>query len=199
MIIRFPFPYLVFALFLLAACGNDAARTDAEAGCTATSSVYQPAEVALSSGKGAGEVSRLLLDNFKAVSDATTGALNPTASQEFVCLAEALSGKHPEDTTAALPLYRAAEVVRAMNNPAKAAEIYRRVYDQYPTFSKSPESLFMLAFTYDEDLKDFDAARTVYNDFLSKYPGHSFADDTEMLLRNLGKTSEEMLKELGTE
>ncbi len=193
---RFPLLLIVAAFLLFTACGNDSTQTNDETLCVAASSVYQAAETALSDGKDAATISRLLLDNFNAVSDDATGALNPIASQEYVCLAEALSVKYPTDTTSALPLYRAAEVVRAMNKPAKAAEIYQLVYDRYPTFSKSPESLFMLAFTYDEDLKNFDAARKVYNDFLGKYPNHSFADDTEMLLRNLGKTSEEMLREL---
>lgn len=193
---RFSLFSLVSAFLMFTACGNNSGPADTEAEVASVPSVYQAAETALAEGKDAKTVSSLLLDNFNAVSDDATGALNLTASQDYVQMAEALSSKYPADTAAAMPLYRAAEVVRAMNQPAKAAEIYQTVYDRYPTFSKSPESLFMLAFTYDEDLKNFDAARKVYNDFLGKYPTHSFADDTEMLLRNLGKTSEEMLKEL---
>lgn len=193
---RFPLP-LLFSTLLLTACGgNDAAQTATDQGASPEASAYQEAESALAEGKDAETVGGLLLGNFEAVSDPATGSLNVGASQDYVRLAQALADKYPADTAAALPLYRAAEVVRAMNKPALAAEIYQTVYERYPTFSKSPESLFMLAFTYDEDLKNYEAARETYNNFLGKYPNHSFADDTEMLLRNLGKTSEEMLREL---
>ncbi len=137
-----------------------------------------------------------MIDNFSSVSDANTGGLNEQASQDFVRLAQAFADKYPQDTLAALPLYRAAEVVRALNDPKKTAEIYQIVYSRYPTFSKAPEALFMLGFTYDEDLKNLTEAKKVYNKFLSLYPDHSFADDTEMLLKNLGKSDEEILKEL---
>jgi TolA-binding protein len=111
-------------------------------------------------------------------------------------MATQLADKYPNDTLAAMPLYRAAEVVRALNDPKQTAAIYQKVYNSYPTFSKAPEALFMLGFTFDEDLGDLEKARSTYNDFLFKFPNHSFADDTQMLLENLGNTDEEILKEL---
>jgi len=194
---------LAALLLLLTGCGNadtsSAATEPAETAKIPTTTAYQAAETALNDGKNAAAVAPLLLNNFNAVSDVNTGVLDETASNDYVRLARSLSDKFPADTMAAKPLYRAAEVVRALNKPREAAGIYRMVCDRYPTFSKSAEALFMLAFTYDEDLKEYDAAREIYNDFLVRYPEHTFADDTEMLLKNLGKTSEEMLREMGTD
>lgn len=193
---RYLFCSYLLTLTLFTGCGNgdqsasDAATTDS------MPQTYATAATALSQGKDAATVSKLLMDNFSAVSDPATGTLNMEASQEFVQLAQELSDKFPADTSAALPLYRAAEVVRAMNKPAQTAAVYQTVYTRYPSFSKAPEALFMLGFTYDEDLNDLDKARQTYTDFLQKYPTHSFADDSEMLLKNLGKSDEEILKEL---
>lgn len=191
------FQVFIFALMLilLSACGGEESNaTDQKE--AVVPSAFIPAEEALQGGKSAVEVGKLLMDNFNAVSDENTGTLNMVASKDFVRIARGLSDKYPADTTVAMPFYRSAEVVRAMNDPKRAATIYKDVYERYPTFSKAPESMFMLAFTYDEDLKDFDSARATYTDFLAKYPTHSFADDTEMLLSNLGKSDEEILKEL---
>jgi TolA-binding protein len=186
-------------LFLLSACGsNEVADTSSVAAETVAvvANAYAAAEDALKSGKGAQEVSTLMMDNFNAVSDPNTGKLNMQASKDFAKLARELADKFPGDTMTAMPFYRSAEVVRAMNDPKRAAAIYQDVYDRYPSFSKAPEALFMLAFTYDEDLKDLESAKTTYMKFLKNHPKHSFADDTEMLLKNLGKSDEDILKEL---
>lgn len=188
---------LTFTLFLalFTSCGSDKSAMD-EAENSIVYNTYTAAATALQEGKDAATVSSLLMGNFSAVSDPVTGMLKPDASREFIQLAEKLSAKYPQDTMAALPLYRSAEVVRAMNDPVKTAATYQLVYARYPTFSKAAEALFMLGFTYDEDLKDLEKARTVYTDFINKFPAHSFADDAEMLLKNLGKSDEEILKEL---
>lgn len=187
------------SLILLPSCGgNDAAVTDNSAAeeVEVVANAYIAAEDALKGGKGAAEVSRLLLDNFGAVSDPNSGRLNMQASKDFAKIARELADSFPADTMSAMPFYRSAEVVRAMNDPKRAAVIYQDVYDRYPSFSKAPEALFMLAFTYDEDLKDLEAAKATYTKFLENHPNHTFADDTEMLLKNLGKSDEDILKEL---
>jgi TolA-binding protein len=186
----------VLSAFVFTACGgNDQQAANDEVTRTAPN-VYAAAVTAFEAGEGPAAVSKLLMDNFQAVSDPKTGALNVETSQDFVTMATQLAEKYPTDTLAAMPLYRAAEVVRALNDPVQTALIYQKVYNSYPSFSKAPEALFMLGFTFDEDLGDLEKARTTYNDFLSKFPNHSFADDTQMLLENLGKTDEEILKEL---
>ena len=185
----------ILTAFVFTGCRNNDQQSTADE-AERPPSVYAAADTALEAGEGPAAVSKLLMDNFQAVSDPKTGALNVQASQDFVAMATKLADKFPKDTLAALPLYRAAEVVRALNDPKLTASIYQKVYNNYPTFSKAPEALFMLGFTFDEDLGDLEKAETTYNDFLQKYPTHSFADDTQMLLENLGKSDEEILKEL---
>jgi hypothetical protein len=191
--------FIPVLLFILSACGSNDAATAGDVtskAATEVNNVYKSAEDALKGGKNATEIGDLLMGSFDAVSDPNTGMLNIQASKDFAELARELSDKFPGDTMAAMSFYRSAEVVRAMNDPERAATIYRDVYDRYPSFSKAPEALFMLAFTYDEDLKDLESARVTYNDFLKSHTNHYFADDAEMLLKNLGKSDEDILKEL---
>jgi len=194
-------PLLFFFCLLMTACGGNVDSAAAETPpatepAPTIAPAFEPAAEALANGEGVAKTGSLMMQRFNAVSDAKTGALDMEASKSFVYLAEQLANKFPKDTLAALPLYRAAEVVRAMNDPKKAAAIYERVHNSYPNFSKAAESLFMLAFTYDEDLNNMDKAKTTYEKFLKLYPTNSFADDTQMLLSNLGKSDEEILKEL---
>lgn len=191
---------ILFALtlsFLLTACGgNEADSSGSTEVPSAPPSVYADAQQALESGEPAAKVAGLLIDNFSKVSDQQTGIPIPQNSRDFVEVAVALSDRYPTDTIAAAPLYRAAEVARSTNEAQRAATIYRTLYDRYPTFSNAPEALFMLAFTYDENLRDYDRARAVYEEFLEKHPDHFFAKDAPLMIKNLGKTSEELLKEL---
>ena len=198
---------LLGGVVLFSACGDDSAAAAgvAEADPTTSAPATAPATDAFVQVRAQFEdattsiasLRAALLDRFPAVSDPETGTLNPAASQEFIELSEQLAGRAPAgDTLAALPLYRAAEVASALGNPRRAAALYERIHTQYPTFHRAPESLFMLAFTYDEYLNDLTTARRYYEEFLENYPENGFADDTEVLLRNLGKSDAEILEEL---
>ncbi|MTB50844.1 tol-pal system YbgF family protein [Lewinella sp. W8] len=186
---------LLFSLLLLCFFGCNSGESGSEAAGDAATP-FGAAAAALEAGESAAAVSKLLLDNFQLVSDQATGAINLEASAQFADLAGALAKKYPQDTMAALPLYKAAEVVRAMNNPVRAASFYEMTHRSFPGFSKAGEALFMLGFTYDEDLNDEAKARQYYEQFIREYPDHPFADDTQMLIDNLGKTDEEILREL---
>ena len=181
-------------------CSGDAPATEelpeAEPALTVDSPTFGPLAEELENGTPVARVGGMLMQRFPEISDPNTGLLNEDLSREFVYLAVALADRYPKDTLAALPLYRAAEVVRALNDPKRAAVLYERVHDEYTGFSKAPESLFMAAFTHDEDLNDLDRARETYERFLKLYPNNVFAESTPMLLENLGKSDEEMLREL---
>ena len=57
-------------------------------------------------------------------------------------------------------------------------------------------ALFMKAFLFDESLKDVENARKYYQEFIDKYPNHEFAKQAKLLMENLGKSQEEVLKSL---
>lgn len=139
---------------------------------------------------------KALMTEFSGLADAETGLLNQTASVAFVERAISFSDQFPKDTLAAMPLYRSAEISRSIGKPSEAIDTYQKVIERYPSFSKAAEARFMLAFSYDEDLKDLDKARSAYETYLQLHPNHTFADDAQMLLRNLGKSDEQILQEL---
>ncbi len=133
---------------------------------------------------------------FASLSDPDTGLLNQTAANTYLEEVAVLLKDHPTDTAIALPLYRAAEVARAMGQAPLAISYYEQIAKNFLDFNRVGEANFMLAFTYDEDLKDLEKAKTAYEYFIEHFPNHDFADDAQMLLKNLGKTDEEILREL---
>ena len=99
----------------------------------------------------------------------------------------------PENENSPSLLHKAGETARSVRIFKKALEIYEWIGTDYPNFEKAPQSLFLRAFTLDNDLKRYDEARALYEEFLTKYPNDDFADDTKFLLENLGKDDEEII------
>jgi len=77
----------------------------------------------------------------------------------------------------------------------KAVEYYQKLYQQFPQDERAPKSLFMSGFILANELKNIDAAKSAYQQFLNKYPKHELAGSAKNELDNLGKTPEQILQE----
>ncbi|MBL7794171.1 MAG: tetratricopeptide repeat protein [Saprospiraceae bacterium] len=128
---------------------------------------------------------------------ATTFPLDTVTAGQLIEKSRAYADRFPEDTASARLLFQAAEVSKAIAKHPQAIELWRRVADKYPAYAKAPESLFLIAFTYDNDVADKENAVESYQAFIDKYPQHELADDAQQLLGYLksGKTIEDIMKE----
>ncbi len=108
---------------------------------------------------------------------------------------EAFAKAFPDDGQSAHYLSKAAEVARLNQDFDKAIGIYEEIIKTYPQAKEAPKALFMKGFTLDNDLKKIEEAKQVYEEFLQKYPNDDFADDTQFLLKNLGKSEEEIIQQ----
>lgn len=102
---------------------------------------------------------------------------------------------YPADTISAQYLFKAADVSINSFHSMESIELFDRLINEYPNFSKAPQALFLKAFTFENYLLQLDSARVNYELFLQKYPNHPFANDAEITLKNLGKTPEEIIQE----
>lgn len=130
----------------------------------------------------------------KGIFDLSSGRVNRRTANNFVESCDLYSIILPNDPQSPAMLHKAGEAARATRAFKAALDIYGRLYDRYPDFEKAPQALFLKAFTLDNDLQRYDEARELYETFLAKYPNDDFADDTEFLLKNLGKTDEEIIQ-----
>ena len=107
------------------------------------------------------------------------------------------AGRFPNDTAAPGYLFKASDISMNMGKPGQTVAIFEKLIKQYPDYNKIETCYFLRAFVYDDQLKDYKKARQYYQEFLKKYPDSDFADDAAMLLKNMGKTPEELIKEFG--
>lgn len=121
--------------------------------------------------------------------------INTEKTAQLVDTYIAYADTYPQDKKAAEYLFNAGNVTMNLLDPKKAIAIFNRIMRNYPDYEKIPHCLFLKAFIYENQLNQLGQAEILYREFLQKYPGHEFADDAELSLKNLGKTPEELLEQ----
>lgn len=93
-------------------------------------------------------------------------------------------------------LFNAAQLTTTMQQFDKTIELYDWIVNKYPEMEDAPVALATKGFILDNDLKDTEKAKTVYRQFIEEYPDHALTGQIQFLLENLGKSNEELLKQL---
>lgn len=107
---------------------------------------------------------------------------------------EQFATRFSNDTLAAIYLFRAADVARGIGQYQRAIKLWQRVEQYYPDFEKVPEALFFQGFTYENDLKQAELARTYYEQFIEKYPTHPLLPTVQASLSSLTESPEDLIK-----
>lgn len=135
----------------------------------------------------AGEA-KIFGDSMKTLPDQNTGMEMIQAYTDY-------ANAYPDDTASAEYLFKGAEIAMNMKMSAMAIEYYKRVAAAYPSYSKVPYCVFLQAFILENQLNQYDQAKTVYHEFLQKYPNHVLAKDAQLSIDNMGKPIEELIRE----
>ncbi|OWY19073.1 hypothetical protein C7N43_30885 [Sphingobacteriales bacterium UPWRP_1] len=128
------------------------------------------------------------------VKDGNVATFDPKVAQTALESYEAYAAAYPDDTLSAQYLFKAGEMYRSLRQFDKAIATYERILKDYNSYSKAPHSLFLMGFTYENDLKDQEKAKQKYEEFMKLYPNHELADDVQFSLANLGKSPDEIIK-----
>jgi outer membrane protein assembly factor BamD (BamD/ComL family) len=105
------------------------------------------------------------------------------------------ASRFPEDSLSPDYLYKAAAIAAGFQRGTQAIDLYESILTKYPNYKRTPECIFMQAFTYENVIGDIAKASEMYNKFLFRYPNHDLADDAQSAIKFLGKSPEEMVKE----
>lgn len=108
---------------------------------------------------------------------------------------EQFSIENPDDELTPSFLFKAGDLSMGMKKAHRAVSFFDQIIDNYPEYDKAPYSMFLKAFIYEDQLKDFDKAREGYEDFIEKYPDHDMAEAAAFSIMNLGKSPEELIRE----
>jgi outer membrane protein assembly factor BamD (BamD/ComL family) len=124
-----------------------------------------------------------------------TKMIDKAKARELIDKYILFADEFPENSEAPQMLFKAGDMAMNLNMSQKAIELFDRVMNNYPEFDKTPQCLFLKGYIYENNLGDLDMAKSIYEEFLRKYPDDDFADDAEVSIKNLGKTPEQLIKE----
>lgn len=104
--------------------------------------------------------------------------------------------KYPDDQRTPEYLIKAAQRSSSLNKAEEGIRLLERLLKTYPNSKFCEQALFTMAFSYENNLNDFDKARKYYTEFLQKYPKSELAEDAKLSLDALGKSPEEFLESI---
>jgi len=91
-------------------------------------------------------------------------------------------------------LYKAAALSRANELPVKAIKLYEQVLTDYPDYKRNPEIAFLIAFTYDDEIKQKEEAKKAYQKVIDDYPGDKWAEQAAERLKTIDMSDEELIE-----
>jgi outer membrane protein assembly factor BamD (BamD/ComL family) len=141
------------------------------------------------------KLERQITDLEEDIFSVTDQAINTDKTARLVDAYVAYADAYPRDKKSVEYLFNAGNVAMNLLDPKKAISIFDRIMQNYPDYEKIPHCLFLKAFIYENQMNQLGQAEMLYREFLQKYPGHEFADDAELSLKNLGKSPEELLEQ----
>jgi tetratricopeptide (TPR) repeat protein len=128
-----------------------------------------------------------------------TGIIDLQTAKKYIRSSKALALVRPGEKIAADHLNEAAKIAKATKDPMTAIELFHWLSDHFSNTDYGAKSLFLIAFTYENDLNDVENARKYYNLFIEEYPKDEFVEDAKLLLQNLGKDPEEIIRQFEKE
>jgi TolA-binding protein len=131
------------------------------------------------------------LENKMHASTTLNETLGKSALHEYLRYA----ALYPEDSLSADFLFKGGEIATAIKAYPDALHCYQMITASYPTFAYARESLYLQGYLLDNFLNDDAKAKSIYEQFLAKYPTGNFVADAKAAIANLGKTDEELIKE----
>lgn len=136
-----------------------------------------------------------LLGLRETVFDANSGRIDTQKARHYIALCQVRTLLQPEDPRNADHLNEAAKVAKSIRAFPVSIDLYDWIITDYAKTPYGPKAMFLKAFTLENDLRDLEAARNTYETFLKTWPNDEFADDARILLDNLGKDPEELIRQ----
>ena len=114
---------------------------------------------------------------------------------------EKIAEKFPDSPAASEALYDIGRIyqnkmdknVEANASLLKAIDYFQKIVQKYPKSKEAPTALFMTGFIQANELKNYDAARNSYNQFLKDYPQHEMAVAAKQELDFMGISPDEII------
>jgi outer membrane protein assembly factor BamD (BamD/ComL family) len=104
--------------------------------------------------------------------------------------------KFPADSLSPDLMFKGAEIATATAEYDRALNYYKQIIDKFPAYKLYQESLFLEASLLDNYLNHEGEAKMAYEHIIDKYPNGPYSADAKAAIENLGKSDEEIMKEI---
>ncbi len=101
---------------------------------------------------------------------------------------------YPEDELSPGYLFRAGNVAIGIGSFNEAVGFFEIVHQKYLNYDRAPDALFLEGFTYENHMNDRENAKKCYTDFLKRFPEDQLAEQVRIVLENIDKSPEELVK-----
>ncbi len=122
--------------------------------------------------------------------------INKVNSEKYVDVCESYALVYSNDTLSADYLFKAAEITRALKSYGKTISLYDWITTYYPNHKHAPMALFLKGFLLENDLKNPDKAKEIYQSFIDRYPNNAMVNDVKFLISNIGKSDKQIIDEI---
>jgi len=126
-----------------------------------------------------------------------SNALDEAFIKDLVDSYISFSGRYPDSEYSQTFLLDAANLCyTSIERPKLSIQILFLLRDRYPETASSAHALFLLGYISHNSLRDVERAQSFYRRFVEEHPDHELAPSARFELWNLGKSNEELLREL---
>gem|GEM_PF-579771 len=101
---------------------------------------------------------------------------------------------HPDDAEAPHYLFKAADVARGMGKYKLTIDLLTNLHDGFTQYPNRDEVAFLVAFTYDANLRDTTKAIKAYGKVMELYPKSSWASEAKSNIVLLQMTEQELIQ-----
>ncbi|NMB81997.1 MAG: tetratricopeptide repeat protein [Ignavibacteria bacterium] len=123
---------------------------------------------------------------------------------EAVAGYDKLLAEAPKSEFAPQALFECAKIYHAEKIPDlpkeeslnKAVQYYKKLYQDHPDFKDAPSAMMMSGFILANELNKAEEAKTIYEEFLKKYPESPLAGSVKLELESIGLSPDELLNRL---
>ena len=121
-------------------------------------------------------------------------AADPATADQAVAHFTAFLERFSQSPKAPEALRKLAALAQQQGKMQEAIGYYERVLAEYPDSGHGDEAQFMIAFIYEEYIRDLEKARWAYRRVIENYPDSELAASARHLLPNVGRTPQEWVQ-----
>ena len=121
-------------------------------------------------------------------------AADPATADQAVAHFTTFLERFDESPKAPEALRKLAGLAQQQGKMQEAIGYYERVLAEYPDSEHGDEAQFMIAFIYEEYIRDLEEARRAYQRVIEHYPDSELAASARHLLPNIGRAPQEWVQ-----